>query len=198
VCPNLYLDSACVCKTSVPLSNRICDKLSYCTAGFHIERSIGGRNPGKILKYYSIVFYDRCIDVTQAQTESGTEVLQTQAESKYKFGHTTLVQVFMILNESAHAFVNERQNKQKTIVTSCNSVNFNSIPVICFRFVFISMLDKLITYVVCWVLFMSHPKDGLVVNLYILHNRQTPLQAEEALGPISIHRVSRGVIYIYI
>ena len=38
------------------------------------------------------------------------------------------------------------------------------------------------------VLFMSHPKDGLVVNLYIPHNRRTPLQAEEALGPISIPR----------
>ena len=34
-----------------------------------------------------------------------------------------------------------------------------------------------------------------VVNLY---NRRTPLQAEEALGPISIHRGSRGVVYIYI
>jgi hypothetical protein len=40
---------------------------------------------------------------------------------------------------------------------------------------------------------MSHPKDGLVVNLYIPHNRRTPLQAEEALGPISIPRGSRGV-----
>ena len=48
-----------------------------------------GRNPGKILKYYPIVFYLRCIDIRQ--TESGTEVLQTQAESKYKFGHTELV-----------------------------------------------------------------------------------------------------------
>ena len=47
------------------------------------------------------------------------------------------------------------------------------------------------------VLFTSRPKDGLVVNLYIPHNRRTPLQAEEALGPISIHRGSRGVIYIY-
>jgi hypothetical protein len=36
------------------------------------------------------------------------------------------------------------------------------------------------------VLFTSHPQDGLVVNSYIPHNRQTPLQAEEALGPISI------------
>ena len=33
----------------------------------------------------------------------------------------------------------------------------------------------------------------VVVNLYIPHNRQTPLQAEEALGPISIPRGSRGV-----
>jgi hypothetical protein len=31
------------------------------------------------------------------------------------------------------------------------------------------------------------------VNLYIPHNRWTPLQAEEALGPISIPRDSRGV-----
>ena len=31
------------------------------------------------------------------------------------------------------------------------------------------------------------------MNLYILHNRRTPLQAEEALGPIYIPRGSRGV-----
>jgi hypothetical protein len=43
------------------------------------------------------------------------------------------------------------------------------------------------------VLFTSHLKDGLVVNLYIPHNRRMPLQAEEALGPISISRGSRGV-----
>jgi hypothetical protein len=43
------------------------------------------------------------------------------------------------------------------------------------------------------VLFTSYPKDGLVVNLYIPHNRRTPLQAEEVLGPISIPRGSRGV-----
>jgi hypothetical protein len=36
------------------------------------------------------------------------------------------------------------------------------------------------------VLLTSHPNDGLVVNLYIPHNRRMPLQAEEALGPISI------------
>jgi hypothetical protein len=36
------------------------------------------------------------------------------------------------------------------------------------------------------VLFTSHPQDGLAVNFYILHNRRTPLQAEEALSPISI------------
>jgi hypothetical protein len=43
------------------------------------------------------------------------------------------------------------------------------------------------------VLFTSHPQDGLVVNLYIPHNRRTPFQAEEALGPISTPRDSRGV-----
>jgi hypothetical protein len=43
------------------------------------------------------------------------------------------------------------------------------------------------------VLFTSYPKDRLVVNLYILHNRRTPLQAEEALGPISILWGSSGV-----
>ena len=43
------------------------------------------------------------------------------------------------------------------------------------------------------VLFTSHPQDGLVVNFYIPHNRRTPLQAEEALGPISIPRGSRRV-----
>ena len=43
------------------------------------------------------------------------------------------------------------------------------------------------------VLFTSHPQDGLVVNFYILHNRRMPLQAEEALGPISIPQGSRGV-----
>jgi hypothetical protein len=31
------------------------------------------------------------IDVTQTQTESATEVLQTQAEFNYKFVHTELV-----------------------------------------------------------------------------------------------------------
>jgi hypothetical protein len=33
----------------------------------------------------------------------------------------------------------------------------------------------------------------LVVNFYIPHNRWAPLQAEEALGPISIPQGSRGV-----
>jgi hypothetical protein len=33
------------------------------------------------------------------------------------------------------------------------------------------------------------------VNFYIPHNRRTPLQAEEALGPISIPRGSRGVVF---
>ena len=36
------------------------------------------------------------------------------------------------------------------------------------------------------------------MNLYIPHNRRTPLQTEEALGPISIPRGSRGVYYIFI
>jgi hypothetical protein len=43
------------------------------------------------------------------------------------------------------------------------------------------------------VLFTSHPKDGLVVTLYLPHNRRTPLQPEEALSPISIPRGSSGV-----
>jgi hypothetical protein len=36
----------------------------------------------------------------------------------------------------------------------------------------------------------------MVVNFYITHNRRTPLQAEEALGPISIPRGSRGVKFM--
>ena len=39
----------------------------------------------------------------------------------------------------------------------------------------------------------SEGRVALVVNLYIPHNRRTPLQAEEALGPISIPQGSRGV-----
>jgi hypothetical protein len=34
------------------------------------------------------------------------------------------------------------------------------------------------------------------MNFYIQHNRWMPLQAEEALGPISIPQGSRGVVYI--
>jgi hypothetical protein len=48
------------------------------------------------------------------------------------------------------------------------------------------------------VLFTSHPQDGLVVNLYIPHNRRTPLQAEEALDPISTPRDSRGLNEQYV
>jgi len=33
------------------------------------------------------------------------------------------------------------------------------------------------------VLFTSHPRDGLVVNLYIPHNRRTPLQAKKLSVP---------------
>ena len=43
------------------------------------------------------------------------------------------------------------------------------------------------------VLFTSHPQDGLLVNFYIPHNRRMPLQAEEALGPISIPQHSQHV-----
>jgi hypothetical protein len=48
------------------------------------------------------------------------------------------------------------------------------------------------------VLFTSHPQDGLVMNFYIPHNRRTPLQAEEAFGPISIPRGSRGVACVLV
>ena len=51
------------------------------------------------------MFYVHCNDVTQAQIENGTEVLQTQTECKYKFTHTELVQVCMILNGSAQEFL---------------------------------------------------------------------------------------------
>ena len=40
-------------------------------------------------------------------------------------------------------------------------------------------------------IYVSSEGRVLVVNLYIPHNRRTPLQAEEALGPISIPRGSR-------
>ena len=40
----------------------------------------------------------------------------------------------------------------------------------------------------CLRVYPVSPQDGLVVNFYIPHNRRTPLQAEEALGPISIPR----------
>jgi hypothetical protein len=41
-----------------------------------------------LLLYYTII---GCNDVTQTQTESGTEVLQMKAECIYKFAHTELV-----------------------------------------------------------------------------------------------------------
>ena len=50
-------------------------------------------------------------------------------------------------------------------------------------------ISQLETSVLC----TSHPQDGLVVNLYIPHNRRMPLQVEEALGPMFIPRGSRGV-----
>ena len=51
------------------------------------------------------MFYVQCNDVTQTQIENGTEVLQTQTECKYKFVHTELVQVSMIINGSAQEFL---------------------------------------------------------------------------------------------
>ena len=76
-----------------PYNSFFCDKSSYCTAGFQIERSIlrwaKSRQNFKI--YSPNDFYVRCNNVTQTQTVSGTEVFQTQAECKYKFVHTELV-----------------------------------------------------------------------------------------------------------
>ena len=64
------------------------------------DKFSSGRNPDKILKYTSHMFPTSvALTSTQTQTESGTEVLQMQAECKYKFVHTELVQVSMILNE---------------------------------------------------------------------------------------------------
>jgi hypothetical protein len=74
------LHNTSYCTANVPGHGRI----SYWTINLAV-----GEIPAKFWN-----FYVRCIDDTQ--TESGTEVLQTQAESKYKFGHTELV--FMILN----------------------------------------------------------------------------------------------------
>ena len=50
-----------------------------------------GEIPAKLKKLPTNVFYVRCNDVTQTHTESSTEVLQIQAECKYKFVHTELV-----------------------------------------------------------------------------------------------------------
>jgi hypothetical protein len=48
----------------------------------------GGRNPSKILKYQSIVFYVRCIDVTPTQTESDTEVFQSKQNPNINLDYT--------------------------------------------------------------------------------------------------------------
>ena len=72
-----------------------------------------GRNPDKILNYTSQMFPTSvALTSTQTQTESGTEVLQMQAECIYKFAHTKLVQVSMILNESAHVLLNLKKTQQ--------------------------------------------------------------------------------------
>ena len=64
-----------------------CDKSSYCTARFHIERSVKrcAKSRQSCLIYLPNVFYVRCNDITQ--TANGTEILQTQAECIYKCVH---------------------------------------------------------------------------------------------------------------
>ena len=57
--------------------------------GFHIERSISPKSRQNFKIYFN--FYVRCNDVTQTQTDSGAEVLQMQAECKYKFVNIELV-----------------------------------------------------------------------------------------------------------
>jgi ABC-type protease/lipase transport system fused ATPase/permease subunit len=61
------------------------------------------------------VFYVHSNDVTQTQIENGTKVLQTQTECKYKFVHTELVQVSMILNGSAQEFWNWNKHNNQSI-----------------------------------------------------------------------------------
>jgi hypothetical protein len=92
---------------------------------------------------------------------------------------------------------------QSSIGDLLHWLNYSSIPITfpCFdrvpwRLIFslvLNIAEKLLAGHGTSVLFTSHPKDGLVVNLYIPHNRRMPLQAEEVLGPISIPRGSRRV-----
>ena len=51
----------------------------------------GGWNSGNILKFTSQAFSTSVAMTSHKQTESGREVLQTQAECKYKFVHIELV-----------------------------------------------------------------------------------------------------------
>ena len=71
--------------------------------------------PGSILKdcflLFSFKFKSSCNDVTQTQTESVTEVLQAQAECKYKFVHTELVQVWI----SSCAFEFEKKTPKQSL-----------------------------------------------------------------------------------
>ena len=65
----------------------------------------GGRNPGEIIKFTSQMFL-RPLQYC---------VLQTQAECKYKFVHIELVHVSMILNGSAHVFLNLNKNNKQSL-----------------------------------------------------------------------------------
>jgi hypothetical protein len=62
----------------------------------------------------------------------------------------------------------------------------------------ISCLNYIIYGVKAWINKIKNDVNsfygtGLVVNLYIPHNRRTILQAEEVIGPISIRQGSRGI-----
>jgi hypothetical protein len=51
------------------------------------------------------------------------------------------------------------------------------------------------------VLFTSHPKDGLVVNLYIPHNRRTPdvlMSDKERIGLCGINTSSVGKWFAWV
>jgi hypothetical protein len=62
-----------------------------------------------------------------------------------------------VISNSNVTLVNERQQITRRHIQNVvllrvlyKFVNFNSTLVICLKFVFIEMLDNLITYIVCW------------------------------------------------
>jgi hypothetical protein len=65
----------------------------------------GGRNTGKILKFTSHSFSS-----SVAMTSHKQKVAPKFYKRKYKFVHTELVQVSMILNGSAHGFLDLKIN----------------------------------------------------------------------------------------